>query len=220
MSSFARTTNVTWTDTARQLPGSSDRTGSSAPEPAASPRARRQLSALDVQFLNAETATTPTHVGVLAVLDPSNTPGGRVSVADLRALLAARLHLVPALRWRLHEVPGGLDRPYWVDVAEVDLERHVREIELPRTGTDAALGELVGRLAQLPLERGAPLWQAYLLNGLGGGRQALYAKVHHAVVDGVSGAEVLAILFDIGATPTAVPMKSNAIRAITPSPAQ
>ncbi len=157
-----------------------------------------------MQFINAETDMTPTHVGVLAVLDPATARHGRVSAAQLRTLIASRLHLVPALRRRLHPVPGGLDLPYWVDLGdEVDLARHVHEIDLPRPGTDAELGELVGRLAESPLDRELPLWQAYLFNGLTGGRQALYAKVHHAVVDGVSGAEVLAVLFDLSGVPAA-----------------
>ncbi|HEY2173469.1 MAG TPA: wax ester/triacylglycerol synthase family O-acyltransferase [Mycobacteriales bacterium] len=181
----------------------------SAPEV---PAARRRLSALDVQFLNAESRTAPTHVGVLIMLDPATAPGGQVTVESLRALLAARLHLVPALRWRLHLVPFGLGLPYWIDVATPDLDDHVTEVRVAAPGDEVQLGEAVARLAQEPLERDVPLWQIYLLHGLAGGHQAVYAKVHHAVVDGVSGADVLGVLFDLDPQPRDVPPPRQAPR--------
>ncbi|MEO8887705.1 MAG: wax ester/triacylglycerol synthase family O-acyltransferase [Jatrophihabitantaceae bacterium] len=167
-------------------------------------RPRRQLTSLDAQFLNAETARTPTHIGLLTVLDPSTAPGGRVSLESVRALIAARLHLVDALRWRLHPVPLGLDLPYWFDAGQLDLTRHVQQVYLPMPGTDAQLGEQVAQLAEAPLPRDKPLWECYLIHGLRGGGQALYTKVHHAVVDGVSGAEVIAVIFDLAAQPRPV----------------
>jgi WS/DGAT/MGAT family acyltransferase len=139
------------------------------------------------------------------VLDPATAAGGQVTVDSVRALLAARLHLVPALRWRLHPVPFGLGLPYWIDVARPDLDRHVTEVRVPAPGDDVQLSEAVARLVQEPLDRDVPLWQIYLLHGLAGGQQALYAKVHHAVVDGVSGAEVLGVLFDLDPQPRDVP---------------
>jgi diacylglycerol O-acyltransferase / wax synthase len=175
-----------------------------AADSAAPQRPRRQLSSLDVQFLNAETASTLTHVGALTVLDPEGAPGGRVTVGALRMLIGSRLHLVAPLRWRLHQVPLGLDLPYWIDAGTVDLRHHVREVELPAPGTDEQLGELVGRLAETPLDRAYPLWECYLVHGLAGGRQALYTKVHHAVIDGVSAAEVLAVVLDLEPRPRRV----------------
>lgn len=164
----------------------------------------RQLSSLDAQFLNAETATTLVHVGSLTVLDPSTAPRGTVSVEDLRELFADRLHLVGPLRWRLHEVPLGLDLPYWVEAADFDLEYHIREIALVGAGTDAQLGEQVARLAARPLDRSRPLWECYLIHGLSGGRMGIYTKVHHAAIDGVSGAEVLAVIMDLTPEPREV----------------
>ncbi|MCX4094380.1 WS/DGAT/MGAT family O-acyltransferase [Nocardia sp. alder85J] len=186
--------------------------GQSAPDSAADPEttavhritaarttaAPRQLTSLDHQLLDADIATTPLHIGVLAVLD---TPAAAapLTVAALRQLFAARLHLVPALRWRLRTVPFGVDRPYWEDCATVDLACHVREVRLQSADEDGdeELGELIARLHEAPLDRGRPLWECALVSGLPGGRQALYAKVHHAVIDGVSAAEVLAAIFDI-----------------------
>jgi diacylglycerol O-acyltransferase len=164
-------------------------------------RARRQLSSLDAQFLNAETATTLTHVGGVTILDPTGAPGGPITVAGLRALVGSRLHLVAPLRWRLHEVPLGLDLPYWVDAGTVDLGHHIREVQLPAPGSDVQLGEQIARLAETPLRRDRPLWECYLVHGLAGGRQALYTKVHHAMIDGVSAAEVLAVVLDLEPQP-------------------
>lgn len=167
-------------------------------------RARRQLSSLDVQFLNAETTASPTHIGSLTVLDPSDRPGGPITIGELRRRIASRLHLVAPLRWRLHTVPLGLDLPYWLDSGAVDIACHVHEVQLAAPGNDRQLGELIGELAAQPLQRDRPLWQAFLIHGLEGGRQALYTKVHHAVIDGVSGAEILAVVLDIEPSPSAV----------------
>ncbi|WP_278314230.1 wax ester/triacylglycerol synthase family O-acyltransferase [Lolliginicoccus levis] len=174
----------------------------------ATPRVR-QLSSLDVQFLNAETPTTVIHVGGLTILDPSELPGGLLTAPALRDVIASRLHLVPPLRWTLRTVPLGIDLPYWDDQQPVDLHYHVRAIDLRHEGdgctSDAALRELVSRLDATHLDRSKPLWEAYLITGLDGGRQALYTKVHHAVIDGVSGAEVMAAVMDLTPEPFAVP---------------
>lgn len=192
-----------------QLPPTSDAApaGHAASAGASAPgrRGRRQLSSLDVQFLNAETATTFTHVGGLTILDPAGAGDGPVTIERLRTLIGSRLHLIAPLRWRLHEVPLGLDLPYWLDVGAVDLEHHIREIRLPGAGIDEELAELVARLAETRLDRSRPLWECYLVHGLAGGRQALYTKVHHAVIDGVSCAEVLAMVLDVQQVPSVVP---------------
>jgi diacylglycerol O-acyltransferase len=190
-----------------QLPSTSNAAGDAASAGASAParRGRRQLSSLDVQFLNAETATTFTHVGGLTVLDAAGAGEGPVTIDRLRRLIGSRLHLIAPLRWRLHQVPLGLDLPYWLDVGEVDLEHHIREIRLPGAGTDEELAELVARLAATPLDRSRPLWECHLVHGLAGGRQALYTKVHHAVIDGVSCAEVLSMVLDVQPVPSVVP---------------
>lgn len=165
----------------------------------------RQLTALDAQFLNIESTTTVGHVGGLSILDPSTAPDGVVTVDDVRALIERRLHLAAPLRWRLVEVPLGLDHPYWIEDPEFDLEYHVREIALPAPGSDEQLAEQVARLAARPLDRRRPLWELYLIHGLAGARAALYGKVHHAAIDGVSGAEILGVLMDPTPNPRPVP---------------
>ncbi len=194
----------------------SRRTPPRASRPAQADPLVRQLTSLDVQFLNAETSMMPTHVGMMAILDPAAAPGGCLTVEEIRSLIGSRLHLIEPLRWRLRAVPLGLDLPYWADSATPDLEHHIREIGLPAPGTDEQLAEQVARLAETPLRREHPLWECYLIHGVAGGRQALYMKVHHAVIDGVSGAEVLAVLMDLHAEPSASPAPAA---ATTPQPA-
>jgi hypothetical protein len=91
------------------------------------------------------------------------------------------------LRRKLLNVPLGLDQPYWIDDADFDIEYHVRELALPRPGSDAQLTEQVSRLHARPLDRSRPLWEIYLITGLAGRRAAVYTKIHHAAIDGASG---------------------------------
>ncbi|WP_067171584.1 WS/DGAT/MGAT family O-acyltransferase [Microtetraspora niveoalba] len=161
----------------------------------------RQLSALDAQFLNFETSANLAHIAGLAVLDPSTAPGGEVTREALVELIRERAHLAPPLRRRLVQVPFRLDHPYWVEDREIDFDYHVREIALPRPGDDHQLGEQVARLHGRRLDRRRPLWELYIIHGLSGGRVAVYTKVHHSAIDGVTGAEVLAALMDLGPEP-------------------
>jgi diacylglycerol O-acyltransferase / wax synthase len=156
----------------------------------------RQLTSLDAQFLRMEDARTYGHVGGLAVYDPSTAPGGEVSTGDICRLVSERLHLLPVFRWRLAEVPFQLDLPYWIEDPDFDLDFHIRESAVPPPGDDDRLAETVARIFARPLDRRRPLWELYLIHGLGHGRVALLTKIHHAAVDGVSGAEVLSILLD------------------------
>ncbi|MFC4014485.1 wax ester/triacylglycerol synthase family O-acyltransferase [Nonomuraea purpurea] len=154
----------------------------------------RQLTALDAQFLNVETTTTTAHVAGLAILDSGD---GAVNRASLAELLAERVHLSPALSLRLAEVPFGLDHPYWVADPDFDVDNHLFELTLPSPGSDWQLAEAVAELHARRLDRAHPLWEMYLIHGLGDGRVAVYTKVHHAAIDGISGAETLATLLDL-----------------------
>ena len=160
----------------------------------------RQLSAVDTQFLNFETSTNVANIAGLAILSGGLTRG------DLVSLLARRLHLAAPFRRRLAFVPFGLDHPYWTEETRIDLDYHVREIALPAPGDDEQLGEQVARLHARRLDRRRPLWEMYLIHGLAGDRTALYMKVHHAAVDGVTGADVLASLLDTSAEPAEIEM--------------
>jgi WS/DGAT/MGAT family acyltransferase len=156
----------------------------------------RQLSTLDAQFLAVESARTYGHVGTLAIYDPSTAPGGELTVKDLCRLVGERLHLLPPFRWRLVQVPFGLDLPYWIEDPDFDLDFHIRESAVPPPGNDERLAETVARIFARPLDRNRPLWEIYLIQGLSGGRVALLTKIHHSVVDGVSGNEILSVLLD------------------------
>src|SRR5499427_10048652 len=156
----------------------------------------QQLTGLDAAFLALETANTTGHVGGVSVLDPSDAPKP-LTLARLTEVMAERLPLVPVLRQKLLNVPFGLDQPYWVDDADFDIEYHVREIALPRPGSDAQLDEQVSRLHARPLDRSRPLWEIYLITGLAKRRAAVYTKIHHAAIDGASGAELLTVLLDL-----------------------
>ncbi|UPK74150.1 wax ester/triacylglycerol synthase family O-acyltransferase [Nocardioidaceae bacterium SCSIO 66511] len=164
----------------------------------------KPVSPLDAQFLNVEDATTTGHVGAVVRIDPSTAAGGSLSLDDLRALLEPRLHLAPPFRQRLVDVPLGLGNPYWVDDPDFDIEFHLRELALPGPGDHGQLGEQIARIHARPLDRSRPLWELYLVHGLEGDRAALYFKVHHAAIDGVTGAELLATIMDATPEPRAV----------------
>ncbi|GII88183.1 diacylglycerol O-acyltransferase [Sphaerisporangium siamense] len=155
----------------------------------------RQLSALDAQFLNFESETNVANVAGLSILD------GEVSRDDLLKLVEERSALVPQLRQRLVPVPLGLDHPYWAQDEALDLDYHVREVALPAPGSDRQLAAQVARLHARLLDRHRPLWEMYLVHGLSGGRTALYTKMHHAAIDGMGGADVLAAFMDIEPDP-------------------
>ncbi len=157
----------------------------------------RQLTGLDAQFLALETPRQSGHVSGLAILDPSTTPSGSLELADVQAMIAERLPLLPPFRWRLRAVPLGLDYPYWIDDPDFDLEYHVRELALPPPPTDVKLAEQVARIFARPLDRSRPLWEVYLIHGLQNGCVALLTKIHHAAVDGMSGAEIMGALLDL-----------------------
>src|SRR5947209_2150876 len=143
----------------------------------------QQLTGLDAAFLALETANSTGHVGGLAVLDPAGAPRP-LTLARLTGVLTGRLPLVPVLRRKLLNVPLGLDQPYWIDDADFDIEYHIREIALPRPGSDAQLAEQVARLHARPLDRSRPLGEIYLITGLVSPRAAVYTKIHHTPIDG------------------------------------
>jgi WS/DGAT/MGAT family acyltransferase len=164
----------------------------------------RQLTSLDAQFLNVESPTTVGHVGSLIILDPSTAPDGDWSMESVRDVLEPRLHLAPPFRQRLVPVPLGLGRPYWVDDPHFDIEFHLRELALPAPGTLQQLGEQIARIHSRALDRTRPLWEAYVITGIEGGKAAFYSKIHHAAIDGVSGAEILETILDITIEPRVV----------------
>jgi WS/DGAT/MGAT family acyltransferase len=173
----------------------------------------RQLTSVDAQFLALESPGRYGHVGSLMLLDPSSAPGGELTLEAFQALIADRLGTVPPLRWRLAEVPLGLDYGYWLDDPDFDLDFHVRELALPTPGTDKILAEQVARIVARPLDRARPLWEIYLLHGVHGDQVAVLTKIHHALIDGMSGAEILGALLDLSPEIRQVPTEPVAAPA-------
>lgn len=150
---------------------------------------------MDASFLNLETRTQQGHVGGVLIVDGDEAPAGW-GFATVREVLEERIHLLAPYRRRVVPVPFGIDHPYWVDDAEFDLGFHLRHIAVPPPGDPMDLADLVARIHERPLDRAHPLWELYVIEGLAGGRIAIYTKVHHAAIDGLSGNELLSIVLD------------------------
>ncbi len=167
----------------------------------------KQLSGLDELFLALEESNQCMHVAALGIYDPSTAPGGQVRLRDILAHIQRRLDVAPVFRRRLVTVPFNVDRPYWIDVARVDLEYHVRHIALPHPGDWRQLCIQIARLHSQPLDRNKPLWQAYVIEGLNHvedvppGSFAVYIKFHHAAVDGDASAQILRALHSLISVP-------------------
>ena len=155
----------------------------------------RQVTSLDAHFIAVEDGKVHGHVSALAIYDPSTSPGG-LSLDVVRDLVAERVRLLAPFRWRLAEVPFGLDHLCWFEDPNLDLVYHIRQLALPADGNEQLFAEQVARLIARSLDRARPLWELYLIHGLEHGRVAVLTKLHHAAVDGVSGAEILNVLLD------------------------
>src|ERR671936_1392080 len=159
-----------------------------------------RLTALDTSFLHLEDASSHMHVASIAVFDGDPPP-----YDEFLAELERRLHLVPRYRQRLVTVPLGQGRPKWVDDPHLNLRYHVRSTALPPPGSEEQLKALAGRVFSQALDRDKPLWEIWLAEGLEGDRFALLAKTHHALVDGISGVDIVTVLFDTSPEPAAPP---------------
>lgn len=154
----------------------------------------KRLGGTDALFLSMETPSWHQHVAGLTVLDPE---GRTVTFDDVVQRISERIVYAPKFRWKLQEVPFGLDRPVWVDDPGFDVRRHVRRIAVPSPGTARELGELAGNLASTQLDRRRPLWELWYIEGLAGGKIGLLMKYHHCLLDGMAGASLATALLDI-----------------------
>lgn len=162
-----------------------------------------RLSALDASFLHLERLETPMHVGALSIFEgsPFFDESGRFRLADVRRLVASRLHLIPRFRKRLMFTPFEQGRPIWVDDRRFDVSYHVRLTALPRPGSRDQLLTLTARVQAQLLDRSRPLWELWFVEGLEGGNIGLIQKTHHALIDGVSGVDVATVLLDFTPEP-------------------
>jgi WS/DGAT/MGAT family acyltransferase len=154
-----------------------------------------RLSALDASFLEVEDATSHMHVGAVLILDaaPLRDAQGRLDFEGIASLVAARIPAFPRYRQRLAWIPVEA-HPVWIDDPDFHLQYHVRHTALPRPGDERQLKRLAGRIVSQQLDRGKPLWELWVVEGLEGDRFALIAKVHHCMIDGISGVDLIAAL--------------------------
>jgi diacylglycerol O-acyltransferase / wax synthase len=171
------------------------------------------MAGLDGAFLSLESKNSHLHVAAVLVLD---SPEGKRSLfspstrfAQIRRVVEQRLHLVPPLRQRALAVPLGLHHPVWVDDPEVELDDHLRRASLPDPGGRRELDDLVAEVMSRPLDPDRPLWEMVVVEGLAEGRTALVAKLHHAILDGVSGAKLLGAFLDVGPRARPVPFPTE-----------
>jgi WS/DGAT/MGAT family acyltransferase len=152
-----------------------------------------RMSALDAAFLDLEDEDSHASMAIssIAVIE-----GPAPSHEQFLSAIRARLPLVPRYRQRAWQVPLDLGRPVWVDDPHFDLTHHVRRTALPAPGDDEALCRLVARVMSQRLDRERPLWEYWAVEGLAGGRWALISKVHHCMVDGVSGTHLYNLVCD------------------------
>jgi WS/DGAT/MGAT family acyltransferase len=167
----------------------------------------RQLSGIDASFLNMETSSVFGHVSSLNIYDPTGAPGG-AGVEATKQTILERIDQLAPFRRRLVEVPLGLDLPYWIEDPDFDIDFHVRHHAVPPPGNPEQLAEVISRIVSRPLDRNRPLWELYVIEGVDNGRLiAQLTKIHHATIDGASGAKMLAAILDTdpAARPTGEP---------------
>jgi len=150
-----------------------------------------RMNPLDASFLYLENGTTHMHIASCALFE-----GPPPAYGDVVGLFASKLPLVPRYRQRVRFVPMDLGRPVWVDDPTFDLEYHVRHTALPPPGDEDDLQRLMGRLMSQELDRSRPLWETWIVEGLEGDRWAIVSKVHHCMVDGVAGVDLISVVLD------------------------
>jgi diacylglycerol O-acyltransferase / wax synthase len=150
-----------------------------------------RLSPLDTSFLHIEDHVSHMHIASVAIFEGPPPPFG-----DIVTMVDAKLDLVPRYRQKVRFVPLELGRPVWVDDPHFNIEYHLRHTALPSPGGESDLRKLVGRVMAQQLDRSKPLWEIWVVEGLEDERWAMLAKTHHALVDGVSGTDLLAVIMD------------------------
>lgn len=156
----------------------------------------RQLTGIDTAFLSMETRTTVGHVTGVLLLDPSTSPEP-FTFDRVRRHLQSKLGELAPFTQKLVEVPFGLDRPYWVDDPDFDLDYHLRYGAVPGGAGPENFSDFVARIHGRPMDRSRPLWESYFIEGLDDGLVAMLTKIHHAAIDGMSGQELLTTLVDV-----------------------
>jgi diacylglycerol O-acyltransferase / wax synthase len=154
----------------------------------------RQMSAADALFIAGDTETTYNHTAGLMILDPTGVD--KFDFRRFRKSMARRIGEIAQFSWRLHEVSGGLDRPYWVENPDFNPENHIRRAAVPAPGDAQALADTASLIFSRHLDRRKPLWEVWFIEGLENGRVAVMLKLHHCMMDGDGALRLMAILCD------------------------
>jgi diacylglycerol O-acyltransferase / wax synthase len=155
------------------------------------PQGGDRMNPLDASFLHIEDGITHMHIGSCAVFE-----GPPPALEEVRRLFASKLPLVPRYRQRVRFVPFDLGRPVWVDDPYFNLDFHMRHTALPSPGGEEALRNLMGRVMSQELDRDRPLWETWVVEGLDDHRWAIISKVHHCMIDGVAGVDLISLVLD------------------------
>ncbi|MBK7951401.1 MAG: wax ester/triacylglycerol synthase family O-acyltransferase [Deltaproteobacteria bacterium] len=170
-------------------------------------RVIHQLADGDAVFVAMETAEAPCHIAGLSILDPATRAD--FGFETFLEVLSQRIALIPRLRWKLREVPLGLDCAYWIEDPAFDVREHVRRVALAAPGDRTTLARLSSFLHAQPLDRARPLWECWWIEGLESGRIAVLIKLHHCLVDGQSGMGLTEILMDLSPEPGQTPIAAT-----------
>ncbi len=176
----------------------------------------RQLTSLDAQFLMVESPTTTGHVGSLIVLDPTTSPDGIWDIEAVRACWSTGCTSRPRCGSGWSRCRSGWAGRTGSTTRTSTSSSTCARWRCRRPGSREQLGEQVARIHARPLDRTRPLWEAYVITGLYDGRAAFYSKIHHAAIDGVSGAEILETVMDLGPVPREVSRRTS--RSAGPMP--
>jgi diacylglycerol O-acyltransferase / wax synthase len=176
----------------------------------------KRLNGMDAMLLYSETPNLHTHTLKVGVINASDFDG-EFTFGVFRETIARRLHLLDPLRYKLVSIPWHLHHPMWLENCEVDLDYHLRRVQIPSPGGRRELDQVIGAIASTPLDRSRPLWEFHFAEGMAQDRFALIGKVHHTLADGVASANLLARLMDLtgsdqdagGDAPCALPSKSQ-----------
>ena len=157
-----------------------------------------RLTALDSSFLLLEKRNSPLHVASTLIFEagPLRTEDGGIAAERIKKLVASELYRIPRYRQKIRWIPTT-SRPVWVDDDRFNIDYHVRHTSLPRPGNDDQLKRLSARIMEQPLDVSRPLWEMWVVEGLDDDRFAIISKVHHCMIDGVSGADLLKILLSL-----------------------
>jgi diacylglycerol O-acyltransferase / wax synthase len=156
----------------------------------------KRLNGMDAMLLYSETPNLHTHTLKVGIINAADFDG-EFTFDVFRRTLARRLHLLDPLRYQLVGIPWKLHHPMWLENCPVDLDYHLRRVQVPSPGGRRELDAVIGQIASTPLDRGRPLWEFHFAEGMADDRFALIGKVHHTLADGLASANLLARLMDI-----------------------